>query len=145
MQKIYLGVLAAFWSIYGLVNLIYPETLTFVAGLGQDNWSAAIEVRAMYGGLELAIGFLCILGLIERFNFLRAALVVNTALMLGLVAGRFVGLLIDGPDGLESMKVGFGLENITESYNAGALWFFELPSALIGIYLLGNRQEQRDS
>ena len=135
LTKFYLWYVGLFWTLYGLANIFYPEILTMVATLGQDNWVAAAEVRAMYGGAEYAIGLFTLIGLCPAFDFQKAAILLNALLLTALAVTRAAGMLIDGP-GIEAFIVSFGMTDIPASYNSGAFWFFEVPFAILGWFLL---------
>ena len=134
LSHFYLIYVGLFWSLYGLANIIYPQILTHVALLGQQHWVAAAEVRAMYGGAEFAIGVFTLIGLSRNGDYKKPAILLNALLLSGLAVTRIIGLLIDGPDA-SVFAVSFSLTQIPPSYNSGALWFFELPFALLGWYL----------
>ena len=89
---------------------------------------ATTEVRAMYGGLQAAIGCLTLGGLL-RASLVRPALLTVAFLTTGLASTRLAGVLIDGS---------------FSSYTAGGLGF-EIVSALAALLLLrrtGGAQQQ---
>lgn len=79
---------------FGLATLLAPELLE-ATGLGVDNAGARTEVRAFYGGLELALGlFLALAG--RRPERRAVALWLMMAVFAGIGAGRSIGLLVEG-------------------------------------------------
>jgi hypothetical protein len=93
--KIFLGFNVAVWLPYGLLCFLVPETLADVAGLAATSATAATEVRAMYGGLQAAVGVLAGMALL-RASLVRPALVSVAYLVAGLFAGRSIGAAIEG-------------------------------------------------
>lgn len=88
----------------------------------------------MYGGLEIGLGFFAIMGLVKPKKYLRPNLWCWLFVFGGLVIGRITGLVQFDGDWAVSARLPEGL-------NAGALWVYELPSAIlcaIGLYQLRN-------
>lgn len=104
---------ALVWLPYGLVCLLRPSTLADVAALGLASPTAIVEVQAMYGGLEIAIGVLALWGAL-RPRWAEAAIWSLLVLYCGLVGGRGLGLITSGD---------------RSAYNLGAI-AFELTGAL---------------
>jgi hypothetical protein len=105
---------------YGLLCLVMPETLTGAAGLGLTNTVASIEVRAMYGGLELALGVLFLLAA-SRPTLLEAGLIAGVTIFSGLGLARLLGIALDGGPG---------------TYNVVAV-LYELTAAAVMLVALG--------
>jgi hypothetical protein len=103
---------ALVWLPYGLLGLLRPSTLADVAALGLASPTAIVEVQAMYGGLEIAIGVLALWGAL-RPRSADAAIWSLLVLSCGLVGGRALGLITSGD---------------RSGYNLGAL-AFELTGA----------------
>ena len=111
--RIVLFLNALVWLPYGFLCLLRPSTLADVAGLGLASPIALVEIQAMYGGLEIAIGALALGGALRP----RAAEAAIRSLLLlygGLVGGRAFGLVTSGD---------------RSAYNLGAI-AFELTGAL---------------
>jgi len=83
---------------YGLLCLFVPTTLTSAAGLGMESTVASTEVRAMYGGLELAIGVLFLLASV-RESLLEPGLIAGVTVFTGLGVARALGIMLDGGPG----------------------------------------------
>lgn len=137
LAKIMLWYTAAIWVGYGLWLFIDPQALSYM-GYGLDNWSAIVEVQAMYGAAEIALGIFALLGVLKPKRFMIPALTLWAMIYTALVIGRIVGIIQwDG-----TFAVQFGV--LPDSYNPGAMWFLELPSATLlwlSIYLLRDNTE----
>ncbi len=92
--RILLGVSAAVWLPYGLLCLALPDTLQTAAGVAFFSPTGRTEIRAMYGGLQIAIGVLCCIGLV-RASWQQTALRTLLVLASGLIGARLLGGFID--------------------------------------------------
>jgi len=117
--RVFLVLSAILWLPYGLYCLLQPHSLAEAAGVVATTPTGTTELRAMYGGLQAAIGVLALVGAI-RGSVTRTALVAVGTLTLGLGSARLLGLLMDG---------GF------TSYTGMGLGF-EWTSALVSRWLL---------
>lgn len=81
---------ALVWLPYGLYLFVFPDTLEGIAGVATMSATATIEIRAMYGGLQMAIGVLCGVALL-RASFVRPALIAVAFLTGGLFTTRLLG------------------------------------------------------
>ncbi len=120
--RIFLGACAAVWLPYGLFCLLWPSFLEGAAGVSASTATGAVELRAMYGGLQAAIGVLCALGCISA-PWRRHALVAVAFLTAGLGLARVAAVAAAGAP---------------SSYTAGAL-VFELASAGLAVAFLRHR------
>jgi hypothetical protein len=93
----FLGLCAALWLPYGLYCLAAPGSLAGSAGVEATSVTGEIELRAMYGGLQAALGALALAGA------LRASLAAPALLALGSVAA------------------GLGITRLAEAVTAGEL------------------------
>ncbi len=91
----FLSVSAVIWMPYGVYCMWRPESLRAAAGIALESATGATELRAMYGGLQIAIGALAVLGL-ARPAFARGAIVALAFLCTGLGSARLVGVAVDG-------------------------------------------------
>jgi hypothetical protein len=112
-MTIFLAASVLVWLPYGLWCFARPESLAAIAGVAARTPTGVAELRAMYGGLQIAIGALAAIGLA------RPALRRGVVMTLGLLTG---GL---GSTRLLAVVLGAGLS----SYTAGGL-VFELGSVL---------------
>ncbi len=117
--RIFLGLSALLWLSYGLFCFFQPSYLAEAAGVAASSATGTIELRAMYGGLEAALGVLAGLALF-RPQLLRPALVTLAFVCSGLFLARLLGA---------------GLGRELSSYTAFGL-AFELISAALAIWLL---------
>jgi hypothetical protein len=109
--KIFLGLNAFVFIGYGLACLVSPAIVADAAGLQPTTGDGTVELRAMYGGLQAAVGMLALAALL-RAELQRSVLLVLAFLFFGLASARMIGALLAVSD---SMSVG--------SYTWGALSF----------------------
>ena len=137
LAKVMLWYTAAVWVGYGLWLFIDPKALGYM-GYGLDNWSAIVEVQAMYGGAEIMLGIFALLGVLKPKRFMIRALTLWAMIYSSLVVGRMIGIHQWGG----TYAVEFG--KLPDSYNPGAMWFLELPSASLmwlSLYFLRTNAE----
>ena len=125
--KIFLGFTGALFALYGLMCLFVPETLAEYAGFGLDSDVAVTETRAMYGGLQTAIGVLA-LAAVLRPALQPAVLMALVALFTGLAGGRLVGIVLESAPGAYNFGA-FGYEAVSLAI-CWALWQ-RSPSAAV--------------
>lgn len=113
-MKIFFGFSVLVWLPYGVYCVFVPESLAEVAGVAASTSTGTTELRAMYGGLQAALGMLSAFALFRT----TAAPAAATALCF-VAAGLFLGRLI-----------GFALDGSGSGYTFGAL-AFESTYALI--------------
>lgn len=106
------------WLPYGLYCWAQPGYLHDAAGVAIASQTGRTELRAMYGGLQAAIGLLTLLGIL-RPSLTATALTAVGTLCSGLFLARLSGVLLDGG---------------VSAYTAFAL-VFESASALGGLSL----------
>jgi hypothetical protein len=56
MARAYLIIAGLMWVLYGIYLLVMPQALAATAGVAATTLTGVIELRAMYGGLEMAVG-----------------------------------------------------------------------------------------
>jgi hypothetical protein len=56
MARAFLIVSGLMWAVYGIYLLAVPQALAATAGVSATTLTGLIELRAMYGGLEMAVG-----------------------------------------------------------------------------------------
>jgi hypothetical protein len=116
--RVFLALSALVWLPYGLFCFFDPAFLAGAAGVGFDSATGSTELRAMYGGLQAALGALALCGVL-RPPLARSALVTLAFLCSGLALARVSGLALDG--GLSAYTVaGLGFE-VTSAGFAGFL------------------------
>ena len=117
--RIFLGFNALIFVGYGLVCLAAPSVVADQTGMQLATGVASVEVRAMYGGLQTAVGLLCLAGA-ARPLLQPGVLLALTFLFFGLASGRMLGIAVEPEPG---------------SYNILAL-VFETMFAGISVTLL---------
>ncbi len=95
MDRLFLGVSALIWLPYGLYCFLTPGFLTEAAGVTAVSTTGTIELRAMYGGLQVAIGALAGAALV-RASLVRPALLTIAFLGAGLFTARLAAALLGG-------------------------------------------------
>jgi hypothetical protein len=114
---------ALIWLPYGVYCFLEPDSLAEAAGVVASTPTATTELRAMYGGLQMAIGALAASALWKP-RLVSGALLTLVFLTGGLAATRVLGVLLDG---------GFS------SYTVGGL-VFEVLTVILGLVALGRGQ-----
>ena len=117
--RIFLALSALLWLPYGVYCFAQPGSLAEAAGVVFQSPTGSTELRAMYGGLQAALGLLAGLAAL-RASLVRPALIAIAFLTAGLGSTRLLGVAIDG-----------GLS----SYTAMGLGF-EFTSAAVALLLL---------
>jgi hypothetical protein len=110
---------ALIWLPYGLYCFAQPGMLADAAGVVAKTPTATTEIRAMYGGLQAAIGALA-LAAVFRERLIPGVLLTLVFLTGGLAATRLAGVFIDG-----SMS----------EYTGGGLGF-EIVSCTLALFTL---------
>lgn len=95
MARLFLLLSAAVWILYGIYCLFVPGSLAQAAAVSAATPTGTTELRAMYGGLQIAIGVLALMGAL-RSHLTRTALIALGTLAAGLGTARLIGLWIDG-------------------------------------------------
>ncbi len=103
LRRLFLTANALLWILYGLFCLARPGFLDEAAGIVARTTTATTELRAMYGGLQVAIGAMAAAALL-RPALEGSAIGAIGSLAAGLFTGRAIGALVDG--GLSSYTVG---------------------------------------
>jgi len=94
---------------YGILFMFSPiNMLRWVAESEVTSSSAVIDIRATYGGMSLAVGFILFM-LSRRSQTLGLGLASTFVLMLGMAIGRSIGILLD-QDANNMMYIYLGLE-----------------------------------
>ncbi|HEY8514754.1 MAG TPA: DUF4345 domain-containing protein [Candidatus Binatia bacterium] len=108
--RLFLAVNALLWLPYGLYLLARPDALAEIAGVVGATPTGRTELRAMYGGLQAAIGVLALLATL-RHDLRRTALVTLAFLTGGLFTGRVSAVVVGG--GISAYTVGALLLEVT--------------------------------
>jgi hypothetical protein len=97
-SKIFLAAMGLVFAGYGLMCLFVPGTVADATGMGLTSEVAEAEVRAMYGGLQFAVGALALSGAV-RPELERTALISLCFLFAGLAGGRLFAILLASDPG----------------------------------------------
>jgi hypothetical protein len=96
--RLVLWLSAVAFAAIGAAFLLAPEAMAARVGVSLAGATAANDVRAVYGGLQLGIAaFLA--WCVRRPDALRAGLAAQLFTFGGLAAARFVSMLLDGQPG----------------------------------------------
>ena len=143
LTRVFLAANSLFWLPWGLINLIWPESWAgdVIPNMDVYDLSSAVartEVRAMYGGLQMAIGIFALLGAF-RPRHRDSALLFFLLALTGLAACRLAGMIVEG----ESTYLSFGTTIAPGKYNQVGLAMYELPNMILAwaLFLLRPRHE----
>ena len=115
-RQVFLAVQALVWLPYGIFCLASPGALGQITGFALTTATAQTEVRAMYGGLQMALGLLALLAL-RRESLARSLVLVLGVATAALAFGRLTGVVLDG--GLSGYTIGgLGFEIGTAAWAA---------------------------
>jgi hypothetical protein len=120
----FLALSAALWLPYGVFCFVRPDYLGGAAGVSASTATGVIELRAMYGGLQAAIGVLAGLAC-ARPTLRQATLVTLLCVYAGLGLSRLAATLTAGE---------------VSAYTGVAL-VLELGSATLTAWLLSRPEE----
>lgn len=116
LEKGFLILTAIVWVPYGVMCFLDPAALAESTGVVASTPTASTEIRAMYGGLQTAIGVLALLA-IFRSGLARSALVCLATLSAGLLTARLLGLAMDGGyTAYTGMAIGFEIFFFSSSF-----------------------------
>ena len=87
---------AVIFMVYGLFFIFAPaETALYVTDLKPSNPSTLVDMRAMNGGMSIAIGIvLAVMSLNKKT--LPSAVFILLIFMMAMALGRLIGLILDG-------------------------------------------------
>jgi hypothetical protein len=115
-MRVFLALSALLWLPYGLWCFFDPGFLAGAAGVAFQSPTGSTELRAMYGGLQAALGALAVAGAL-RAGLRRPALVTLGFLASGLALARLGGVALDGPPSAYTLA-GLGIEITTAVLSA---------------------------
>jgi len=122
-SRILLGLTGLLFAGYGVYCAYDLDMIVRLTGIAFRAPSAAVESRAMYGGLQTGIGLLLINAAVNK-RMTAFGLVAMAFVLGGLAVGRALGISIDGMD----------------DYNQGALVFEASSAVLAGIAIWRERK-----
>ena len=95
LENIFLIATAIIFLPYVVMCFLKPGMLSDAAGVSAVSATGTTELRAMYGGLQGAIGVLAITAFFNP-TLVNPFLVVLITISAGLLLGRIAGLIMDG-------------------------------------------------
>ncbi len=95
MARAYLCIAGVMWLVYGVYLLAAPQALAVTAGVAATSTTGLIELRAMYGGLEVAVGAFA-LAAAALPGMLRSGLLAMGLACAGLGVTRLLSALAAG-------------------------------------------------
>lgn len=114
MLRLFLAVSALVWLPYGVLCFVTPGLLADVAGVASTSATGTIELRAMYGGLQAALGVLAGAALL-RPSLQRPALLTLAFVCGGLFTARLLGALL-GADFSSYTMLGLLFELLSSAF-----------------------------
>ena len=118
-NRIFLIAWIVAWIPFGLYCFFVPGSLQEAAGVAATNETGTTDLRAMYGGLQIAIGMLAVLALRDAAR-VRSTLLTLVVLVGGIGIARVLGAMLGGD---------------TSPFTLGAA-AFELAAAACAAWLL---------
>jgi Domain of unknown function (DUF4345) len=95
MIRVFLGLQALLFVSYGLYCLINPSALAGAAGVAAITPTGVVELRTMYGGLQLAVGVVCTIACLAG-RLERLSMGVLLVFFAGLAPARGISALVAG-------------------------------------------------
>jgi len=92
--RVFLGLMGLVFFPYGVYCFLAPGVLADAAGVASISATGHTELRAMYGGVQAALGALAALAVV-RAELVRPALVAMAFVGTGLFATRITGSTLD--------------------------------------------------
>jgi len=132
------------WLIWGTFCLFTPQAWSgeVIPGMEVFDLSEAVartEVRAMYGGLQIAVGLLALVAIFKPAHRATALLFYMMALS-GLALARLYGIILE--DSAEFIR--FGIDVSAENYNQIGLGMYEGPNVLFAWALFLTRPKSSE-
>jgi hypothetical protein len=130
-----------FWGLWGSICLVMPGAWSgeVIPGMNIYDLSQAAartEVRAMYGGFQIAVGLLALTAIIKP-NHRETALLFFVIALTALVIARLLGLAIEGSE----KYLIFSTNLNAESYNQVGLAMYEVPYCIFSWILFLTRKK----
>ncbi|MEP5570107.1 MAG: DUF4345 domain-containing protein [Halioglobus sp.] len=98
-QSFVVFLVAAFFLVYGLAFVVYPEGMALLVTQNKpEGVSALIDFRSTYGGMTAAVGGTLLY--LHAINQIRPALVIVIIVLIGMAVARTYGLIVDGAGNL---------------------------------------------
>jgi len=142
LTQVFLVANSLFWLPWGVVNLIWPRSWSgeIIPGINVYVLSSAVartEVRAMYGGLQIAIGVFALIGAFLP-KYRESVLLFFALALTGLATCRLGGMIAEH----DSSYLSFSTRIAPGKYNQVGLAMYELPNMILAWILLLLRPRQ---
>ncbi len=105
---------------FGVMFLAAPLATMAMAGIVLEGAVAATELRAFYGGLELALGLVVVACALDRARW-RDGLALTFAIFAGIGLSRLAGMIASGAD-TPFLRFALATELALATLAAVALW-----------------------
>ena len=93
--KLFLGLSALAFFAIGINTFSDPIAAMAGLNLSPTTVNAMNEIKANYGGFQIAVGIVCLLGVLKQ-TMVFPALVVSLTVTTGLACGRIISVVSDG-------------------------------------------------
>ncbi len=114
-----LAILAAVFLLLGLAFMFLPNMMVGAIDITAGSPKALADIRAVYGGLDLALGILLLICFLRKEW--ATGLAIGTLTCTCLFAGRLVGILIDGANDI--LTFGLIASEVLGAVLAAVAWF----------------------
>ncbi|HEV7731873.1 MAG TPA: DUF4345 family protein [Candidatus Binatia bacterium] len=95
LARVFLVFTALVWLPYGIVCLLWPEHLADIAGVAAHTTTGSVELRAMYGGVSLAVGTAALMGALRAAS-MQSALTTIATVCAGIGTARLLSTAAAG-------------------------------------------------
>ena len=133
---IFLALIGFILMAYGAACFVNPEMLASMAGVTANNAEGLAELRSMYGGVQIGIGaFYCLCACYQKLK--APGLLLHVMLFSVIAICRTAAIALDG-----ASFIPLGAE---AGFNVKALFLFEIPVVLIGLWLYNAKPTEKDA
>lgn len=95
VSKLFLHFYAVVFWLYGLIYVLYPDLmLSFISGSEVANSNAAIDIRATYGGMSIAVGVFAHYTALNPAR-IKLGLIFVVLLMMAMALTRALGIVFE--------------------------------------------------
>ncbi|HYI99143.1 MAG TPA: DUF4345 family protein [Thermoleophilaceae bacterium] len=122
MNDVLVILVAAGFAAMGLLALARPRAVLAQFGVAVDTVEGRNEVRAVYGGFGLAVAALLVVAALGDPSTAEGILVATAFVLLGMAAGRLLGLVRERPAGLHPVWTYLAIELVSAAALLAAAW-----------------------
>lgn len=124
--RIVLGLIGLMFAGFGALLLVRPQALGSMVGVELPTAASRVEIRTFYGGLELGLAALAVIGIL-RPAWTGAALLGLALATGGCALGRIAGLVVEGT-AERALLVALLIEASSAVAATWALWSLPSPT-----------------